>query len=355
MRLLRKHGRPLLLLPLNGPAAVDALSLYPAQTARARTLRALLGCALKFGLPLGTERISLSTSPEDPFVKFLSSVTVNPANTLPELGILAGNPATENQRFILLLFNKDRTPAVVVKCGLTQQARELIRHEEAFLTAALGKVPGIPRVHGKFESSLLYALALDYFPGDSPRLQGGSAFPELLSSWVDSSKTMMVIESAAWLRLQRTCVGNHILSALHTRLERSMVHPAIYHGDFVPWNIRVGSDRQWKILDWERGEMSGVSTWDVFHYVLQPAILVRRMATNALVERTEHLLSSDSYRAYSARAGIGGFDRELLLAYLLHSSEVIRPSEGLEETKALLNSLWRRWMIAESPAAQNVH
>jgi thymidylate kinase len=345
MRLLRKHGRPLLLLPPRGPAAVAALSLYPAQTNRARTLRALFSCALKFGLPLGTESVSISVSPEDPFVKFLSSMAANPARTLPELGMLVGNGAAENQRFILLLFNADRTPAAVVKCASSPQARALLQHEQAFLSAGAGKVQGIPQLRGNFESSRLYALAVDYFPGDSLRREAGLAFPSLLGSWVDSSRTMHVIESSGWLRLEQACAGNQMLSALRSKLERAMVHPAIYHGDFVPWNIRVGPDSQWTVLDWERGEISGLPTWDVFHYLLQPAILVQRLPLSALESRVEQLLVSDRFRAYVARAGIAGFERELLLAYLLHSTEVIRPSEGLGETKALFNELCTKWML----------
>src|SRR5215471_1916061 len=186
MRLLRKHGRPLLLLPTSGPAAAAALSLYPAQTNRARTMRKLFGCALRFGLPVGIERVSVQFSTQDSFVKFLSSVTGNPEITLPELGILAGNPASENQRFILLLFDKDRKPIAVVKCGVSPQAKELVTKEAAFLAAASGKLPGIPRLGGKFDSSRLQAFATDYFAGDPPMQEEQLAFPSLLGSWVDS-------------------------------------------------------------------------------------------------------------------------------------------------------------------------
>src|ERR1043165_1593238 len=55
MRLLKKHGRPLLLLPCHPRAAVATLSLYPAQTPRARAARALLSGLLRFSAPYGTE------------------------------------------------------------------------------------------------------------------------------------------------------------------------------------------------------------------------------------------------------------------------------------------------------------
>jgi hypothetical protein len=309
-------------------------------------MRTLFGYALRFGLPLGTERVSLQFSTQDPFVKFLSSVTGNPEKAMPELGILASNSASENERFLLLLFDKARRPSAVVKCGASAQARELVQHEETFLTAALGKVSGISRLRGQFDLGGLRAFATDYFPGGSPTEENELTFPSLLSSWINSSTTMRVIESPGWLRLEKACSGNEMVAALRAKLDRHLFHPAIYHGDFVPWNIRVAPDGQWHVLDWERGEISGTPAWDVFHYVLQPAILVQRLPMSALETRAERLLVSDSFRAYLARAGIAGFERELLLAYLLHCAEVIQPSEGLVETKALLNALWRNWMLS---------
>ena len=38
-------------------------------------------------------------------------------------------------------------------------------------------------------------------------------------------------------------------------------------------------------------------------------------------------------------AGIAGCERELVLAYLLHVVEVIKPSEGLAPTRDLLHAL----------------
>lgn len=97
------------------------------------------------------------------------------------------------------------------------------------------------------------------------------------------------------------------------------------------------------VLDWERGELAGIPGWDWFHYVIQPAILVDRSPTTDLVQRIERVLSSEPFKAYSARAGIMGCERELVLAYLLHAVEVIKPSEGLAATRDLLHALAVRW------------
>ena len=49
----------------------------------------------------------------------------------------------------------------------------------------------------------------------------------------------------------------------------------------------------------------------------------------AWFERVESLLGSEAFQRYAARGGILGCERELVLAYLLHMVEVIKPSEGL--------------------------
>jgi len=104
------------------------------------------------------------------------------------------------------------------------------------------------------------------------------------------------------------------------------------------------------VLDWERGELDGIPGWDWFHYVIQPGILVERLSTTDLVQRIETLLAAESFAAYAGRAGILGCERELLLAYLLHAVEVIKPSEGLAATRELLGAMAARWRVTTGSA-----
>ena len=99
----------------------------------------------------------------------------------------------------------------------------------------------------------------------------------------------------------------------------------------------------WTVLDWERGELTGIPGWDWFHYVIQSAILVGHLPTSALVQRVEDLLGSEAFQQYAVRGGIVGCERELALAYLLHVVEVIKPSEGLTPTRDLLRALSACW------------
>ena len=49
------------------------------------------------------------------------------------------------------------------------------------------------------------------------------------------------------------------------------------HGDFTPWNIRIGSDnRRIALLDWENGHTDRLLLWDAFHFTTQVGLLIRR-------------------------------------------------------------------------------
>ncbi len=346
MRLLRKSGRPLLLLPVQPRPAAATLALYPAQTRRARAARTLLRWLLRASLPLGTERVSIAVSPTDPFVPFLSSLAAAPVPQLPALGILAGNPGSEGQRLLLLVFDARQQPVAVVKAGLRPQARALIEKEASFLAAVPASTRAVPKLRASFESPRLRALALDFFPGDSPRPQDEAALPKLLESWVDPSRKVAVSDTPDWARLERACPDNRLFSVLAGQLRGRVVQSALCQGDLAPWNIRVSPTGDWTVLDWERGELPGIPGWDWFHYVIQSAILVGRLPTSALVQRVESLLNSAAFRPYAACAGIVDCARELVLAYLLHMVEVIKPSEGLSPSRELLHALSIRWLKA---------
>jgi hypothetical protein len=343
MRLLRRAGRPFLLLPGQRRPAAATMDLYPAQTSRARAARTLLRWLLRASLPLGVEKVSLAASPGDPFVRFLSSLAGEPIPGLPTMGILAGNPMSEGQRLLLLVFDARQRPVAVVKAGLSRQARALIEKEESFLASVPESTHAVPRLRARFESPRLRALALDFFAGDSPRPRQEAALAPLLESWVNPNRKLAVSDTPDWARLEKACSGNNLFPPVAAQLRSRGVHPAICHGDLAPWNIKVSPAGVWTVLDWERGELTGVPGWDWFHYVIQSAILVGHLPTSALVRRVGGLLSSESFQRYAARAGIAGCERELLLAYLLHVVEVIKPSEGLVPTRDLLHALSNHW------------
>lgn len=339
LRVVYKSGQPLLALPRSTPAALACLSLYPAQTARARLARGLLKFLLHSRLSVGMKQTRLEISRRAAFTRFLFNVAGEAGEQLPEFGILAGNPRSPGQRFMILVCSGDGQPAAVVKAGMSKEAKALIALESAFLRKAGGRVPGVPALRNHFQDPGIEALALDYFPGESPRETGPVEMSRLLGRWIDETGTITIAESAAWQQLKACPAAERMLAALAPKLEGQRVHSVMFHGDFAPWNIRVLPSREWMALDWERGDPRGLPGWDWFHFVIQPAILVRKSGIEELVRQVEAMLASDAFRSYAQKALIQGGERELLAAYLLHLVEVIQPSEGMEQNRALMKRM----------------
>jgi hypothetical protein len=344
LHMVRRGGEPLLLLPGRGVLAARSLALYPAQTGRARAAKTLLQFALRLGFNPGLEKVRLRVAVNDAFANFLSQTAGQPAGTLPNFAMLAGNPRTPGRRFVLLLFGADGRPAAVVKAGGSEAARQLLAVEEELLQAAPRGAPGLPKLRGTFHARGARAFALDFFPGSSPKAANPKKLGALLGAWLATDRRLAVSELGAWRRLVAAGSGSPLPGAL-TALAEARIHPALTHGDFAPWNVKVTSGH-WTVLDWERGELAGVPGWDWLHFVMQPALLVRRERTEALLARLEQLLASADFLSYARVAGIGDQGRALALAYLAGCTRVTRQTEGREQLHALERAAMTRWFPA---------
>jgi hypothetical protein len=344
MRVLKKAGEPFLILPSSNQLAAKALALYPAQSGFARAAKSGLRTALRAGFPAGLSNSEIKFSRQDEFPKFLMKLAGVKAESLPEFAILTGNPHAEGRRFIVLLFDKSGEPAWVVKAGIGAAATRLIEQESSFLQSAPAEISGLPRFFGAFTDGRVTALALGYVAGDSPRGEDGTILGKLLSRWIDRSKRVRAVDLPSWQRLAREHGAHPLFARLAATLATLEFFPALYHGDFAPWNIKVSPrDGSWQILDWERGERIGFPGWDWFHYSVQRGVLVEKLSPDALVRKWESLLASPEFKDYAERAGITGYEKVLAAAYLLYCVEVLQQSEGTETVRALLSGAGEKW------------
>ncbi len=343
---LSKRGRPLLLLP-NAPAlARQALALYPAQSAKARLAKAGLQLALKLGVFPSAQREEIRLATRVPFAEFLRTAA-GTAN-FPNFAALAGNPFTTGARQLFLLFDTAGRPKAIIKAGLGGPAAALIDAEISALRALPAGTPGAPVIRAEFRSAALHAFALDFYAGQAPRANDTGAPLELLRAWIQPGDERPLMQLPAWQRLAAASAGDDRSACWQTELASARVRPAIWHGDFAPWNIKVapssaGSSSGWRVLDWERSELEGVPGWDWFHFVVQPELLVRRAAPEQSAARLRNFLASPPFQAYACAAGIAGLEEPLLAAYLAYMVRVVRPSEGLAATEQVLE------IIASTP------
>ena len=343
-RVLRRRGEPLLVLPASNSAAARSLTLYPAQTAKARCVQTLLRWALQLNLPLPLERAEVAVESASPLATFLT--TQAGVNHFPATGILCGNPRTAGRRFILLLFGNEGTPVRVVKVGLGETAQKLIEREMKFLSAVPAGLAGIPRLAGTLREKNLSAFAQDFCDGEFSPTTDTELVPKLMNAWVVESEGQMLSATAPWRELE-PCLAAASRWQLLARLGQRTPRRVIWHGDFTPWNLkRDRRSGQGIALDWERGQLAGLPGWDWFHFVVQSGVLVKKLSPAALRDELETLLRSEDFSKYASRCGIVGSERELLLAYLLYNVEVLKPSEGRAEIRTLLELLTNSWINA---------
>ena len=334
-RLVRKRGEPLLLLPTNRHALSAALAFYPAQTVKAKLARGLLGAFLRAGLPMGTESVVVQTDAGSPFLRFATAPEAVSAGDC--FAVLFGNPCAPGRRLMLLMLDREGRPRKVIKAGTNACAQALVRAEAAFLNSNAADVLHAPALLGEFTGDAIAALALDYVPGKSPKADAVQPLADLLSSWLIPERKVKFFALPAGQRLRIAAVNDRRWPVLEARLAEAEFHPAIFHGDFAPWNVRVDPVTQrWRVLDWERGEAAGPPAWDWFHFVIQNEILVRHTPTERLVERVAGLIGSPEFESYAHRAGIEACVRPLLLAYLFYCRAVLKQAEGLKQIEMFL-------------------
>jgi hypothetical protein len=339
--LVRKRGEPLLLLPAQSHIAPAALTLYPAQSRTARIARRGLEAALRCGFKVGTARVKLRVDMHSPFIRFLAPFASGAAE--PCFAVLLGNPRAPGRRFVLLLFDAAGRPRHVVKAGVGEQATALIRREAAFLKSSPRDLLQSPAILGEFAAGGIEAMALDYAAGPTPAVRDVAPLAGLLESWLDLHRTVRFVDFPAAQRLAASAPGDERVRRVFAELDGARFRPAILHGDFTPWNIRVNpATKRWVVLDWERGEADGPPAWDWFHFVIQHEILVRHATTELVLARAEALLHSAEFGRYAAAAGIEACARPLLLAYALYCCVVQRQAEGMARIEALLQGLQAR-------------
>jgi hypothetical protein len=294
---------------------------------------------LGFLIVLSKRPLSLGT--KSPFAAFLQPLART--STLPDFAVLVGNLHAPGTRFIFLIFDKAGLPACIVKAGLSPEARELVRREHRFLSENSHRFSGLPAPLGFSEESEHTALALPYIEGRSPTADEATNATTLLSSWRTDAAAVPLGALFSWQALDNT---DPIFQALPQDLSSLKIHPVLMHGDFAPWNVRVGPHGTWTAFDWERGEFPGVPAWDWFHYVIQTSILVRKESPKNTLLRLQSLLASEEFQTYAALTGIRSHESSLLIAYLLHARQ-LRQTEGAPQLEALLAT------ILSAPNAQN--
>jgi hypothetical protein len=116
-------------------------------------------------------------------------------------------------------------------------------------------------------------------------------------------------------------------------------------GDVAPWNLLQAPDG-WVLIDWEDSRVDAPPFYDLFHFLVQGAILLRRPTLRAFTERTPSASwMRDAIRGYAEEAGRPASTwRQHLGDYLRLSMRNLDPSDaeqakGVAARQRLLRSI----------------
>jgi len=347
-RLIRRRGRPFLLLPLARMSTRISLELYSAQRLRAKIWRALL--PLLLGSPAGLifQRLSLPASEHSDLMDFLLEQSGVPFGELPVPAIKFGGTERLKSRLVLLVCDQTNRPLKVIKLGLDAAGRDATDREARLLEKLPANTLGCIHMTGRLTTARCSAFATDFFPGDSPKNDAGMEV--LFHSWINSGPAEAIETLDAWHELETNVAAAAPAGwpVLRAALAGTWIHSTLYHGDFAPWNIRAVNSQNLQAFDWERGNLRGIPGWDWFHFVVQTSILARRQSVERVAAEVEELLPSPRFEKYAAATGIRAIVQPLLLAYLLHHRWVVKPLEGSRQVEELYGLLATRWQLLPS-------
>jgi hypothetical protein len=321
-----------------------SLKLYSPQRRRARLARRLFPWLLNTPTAWLFERVRFLADPNADFIRFVAEQAGVKMTQLAAPAIKFGG-TEEKSRLVLLVLDETHRPVCVIKVGLDPAGRAVTDREAALLTQLPADKLGCIRLMGRFSSPSLSAFSTAYYPGDSPVDDAG--LERLFSAWLNPEAPVPVESLAVWHELEAKAgtADPENWRLVRSRLAGRSLRTTLYHGDFAPWNIRAINTTNLQAFDWERGDLRGIPGWDWFHFIVQTAVLARRLPVERVAAEVEQTLHSDRFNKYAADAGISDLVKPLFLCSLLHQKWVVRPLEGGRTTYELFNLLAVRWQM----------
>ncbi len=341
---LRRQGIPFLYFDLEKESALQALASYPAQSSAARLFRIAVKMCIASGLSRVFPRTRTRIPAQSSFGDFLAACSGE--RGIPAFSVLCGNPGTRGRRFIFTLLRGDREPSVVVKAGFSSRARELIQKEISFLEGDAIHISGIPKILNKFDDGQVAAFSSAHVAGYAAR---GFDIPNLsllMGNWITHRPRRRFKDFPEWKEMD--AVHDPLFRRASRCLAAVRVNPVVSHGDLVPWNIRVGPQNKWSVLDWEDGNRDGIPGWDWFYYWIQTSVLVFRENSRKTFSRLRNLIRTPEFQCYAAATGIQGFEVPLLAA-LLGRIQYRQQADRFNSIRSLIHNFDVEWPGWDQP------
>jgi hypothetical protein len=283
----RQDGRYMFLPPETPKLFSAALQIYVPFRMRGRILKGLVAAVpyvkAEKWLPM---RLVIASKSELPLEALVTELT---GEKRPFFSCLLNGQA-HSSKINLQVMRANGEILGYIKLSLNGTASRYIRHEALVLTGLWAYPqmrPHIPRVlyHGNWEDGyLLFVSALGGKAGPVAFTSPHSEFLQALSTVcpVERAGNALVNETAN--RCEQSSffmvsdwkeIKEKVLDEARRLLEGQSVACGTVHGDFVPENTLTMNGRL-LAFDWEASATDAPIAWDIFHFNLEVAFLLKR-------------------------------------------------------------------------------
>jgi hypothetical protein len=274
------------LLPAKEPALRRAgiEGLYQPSSLRGRTLRTIIGAGALQGEKVWLEEDNLQRLE----TMMASAMGVDAVRLAFYLGVPAPHRKVTAQ--VLTPEGKTLAYAKIATSELAQAALKTERRALLRLSQSAGLKGTVPELLGSLEWHRGTILLITMGPPRPGPRRLSSAHLRFCTQLFQSFRghqtfvesPMWSSISEIWLHLQRSSPETlpadlgPALERLHEELGPVNMPLSLAHGDFAPWNTRLG-ERSLFVLDWERASEGMTPLYDAFNFqALQSALLGRR-------------------------------------------------------------------------------
>jgi len=286
LHLALPDGRGYLLPQNSRRAAAAGLALYPAQKPKARIAKRLLSLGLRSGL--GSWILPKAAVDLEPLCALLTEVFERKDLSL---SVSLGTPGPHRKPVIQVASEAGEVLGYV-KIGWNEETKRLVEHEAQMLrTLTDESLPfRVPHVISTNEDGGR-SICVQSRPPEPVRPAPGkmdAVYLEALNALVARNlRWLPLSESSFWQHLQeqkkkvRSVYCRHLLEmAMEQISERwgGCELPFHYaHGDFTPWNAFIANGSLY-LYDWEYALKEAPAGYDIFHFAVQQASLVKSKA-----------------------------------------------------------------------------
>jgi hypothetical protein len=271
----------------NDRSALAGLEIYKPYAGRARVLKGLLTALVARRFQGFVRRRALIASREpSPLEGLIREVTgeCRPAFAL--------SLSTEKRfrKLTVQVMRPDGKILGYIKLPLTAAAVERVQHEAETLKRLWNFPvlrPHIPQVlySGEWgDGYILFQSAGPSQPGPAQFNHQYEEFLQLLRGIHATEKPGKVLweeVAARWRKEEQNidswgrAMGQAALARAKRELDGLTIPCGVSHGDFAPWNARLG-DQGLYVFDWESASWETPTSWDTFHFKTQVAALLNK-------------------------------------------------------------------------------